>query len=210
MVKVIPALLILTGLALPLIEPAVAAPAKAAPVKAVAAPATPAKGAAAKPAPGQTKKEASFSDPPVGAKSQEELLKKFAAAYKNKDGGAYISLLKVPYRERVQMEIQFQRECLSPVGNFKLVSVEGESFRCKAPNANLGKPRTVNGVPEDYDLPVVSFIDYEVRPNVQRPPDVIGMAVGEDKASQTYYIVIRHPLNNKKAAAPAAAGAKAH
>jgi hypothetical protein len=181
--KLIPALLILTGLAMPLIEPAVAAPVKASPV-----PASPAKSAAAKPAPTQSKKHASFSDPPVGAKSPEELLKKFADAYKTKDGGAYIALLKVPYRERVRME----------------------SYRVKAPNANLGKPRTVNGVAEDYDLPVVCFIDYEVSPNVQRPPDVIGMAVGEDKAKQTYYIVMRHPLKNKNAAAPAAAGAKAH
>jgi len=148
--------------------------------------------AAAKPT--AVKKEGSFADPPVGAKSQEALLKKFEEAYKNKDGSAYIALIKTPFRQRVQMELQFQRECRSPVNNFKLVSVEHEIYRVKMPSANIGKPRMVDGKQEDYDLPVVGFINYDVHTNVQAPPDVIGMAIGEDKAKQTFYIVTRHPV----------------
>jgi|GEM_PF-3398633 len=139
------------------------------------------------------KKEASFADQPVGAKSQEALLKKFEEAYKNKDGGAYIALIKTPFRQRVQMELQFQRECRSPVNNFKLSSVEHEIYRVKMPSANIGKSRMIDGKLEDYDLPVVGFINYDVHTNVQAPPDVIGMAIGEDKATHTFYIVTRHP-----------------
>jgi len=201
--KVAATALIIAGAA---VVPVSAAPASKAPTNNSATDKTP----AAKPTP--VKKEASFSDPPVGAKSQEALLKKFEEAYKKKDGGAYIAVLKAPFRQRVQMELQFQRECRSPVNNFKLTSVEQEIYRVKMPSANIGKARVVDGKQEDYDLPVVGFINYDVHTNVQAPPDVIGMAVGEDKATHTFFIVTRHPIVPNKAAAstPAAAAAKPH
>jgi hypothetical protein len=160
----------------------------------------------------KSKKPPMISDPPVGVKTTDELVKKLSDAYKNKDDVAYLSVLKAPMRTRIRMHQQFKRECSNPVTNFKFITVAQEAARIKAPKDTLVKRTNVNGVEHEYTLPVVGFINYDSRMNIQGPPDVMGIAVG--KGNGAYFLVTQQPVEgqakNTATAAPASALPKAH
>jgi hypothetical protein len=152
------------------------------------------------------KKNASLADPPVGATTTAELVKKLSDAYMNKDDVAYLSLLKAPMRTRIRMHQQFRREFNKPVANFKFVKIAEEAARIKASLKTVGTRTIVNGVVEDYDLPVIGFIDYERRDNVQAPADKRGIAVGKGKGA--FFLVTLQPVEGAAAATviPTASG----
>lgn len=155
---------------------------------------------------------ASLSDPPVGAKTTAELVNKLSGAYRGKDAAAYLSILKAPMRDRIRLHLHFRRDCISPLFNFKFVTVAEEAARIKAPKDTVGKRATIDGVEQDYELPVVGFIDYESHNNLQGPPDVTSVAVGKGK--DAYFIETRLKVEGgaktTAAPAPAPAAAKAH
>ena len=155
------------------------------------------------------KSTASLSDPPVGAKTTAELVKKLSDAYRSKDAVAYLSILKAPMRERIRLHLHFRRDCSNPLFNFKFVTIAEEAARIKAPQDTVGKRTTVNGVEEDYQLPVVGFIDYESHKNLQGPPDVMSVAVCKGK--DAYFIETRLAVEGgaKTTAAPAPTTGKA-
>ena len=149
----------------------------------------PTDGISAGPPPG--KPVASLTDKPVGAKTTDELIRKIAQAYEAHDSAAYLKIVKAPLRERTQMQIQFVKDGHNVVRNFKYLTVAQEVARMgAAPGAaSMGKDKIVNGVKSTYSLPVVGYIDFDVKSSPEAEPIVAGVPVGQ--ADGKYFLVSR-------------------
>ncbi|MBU6454055.1 MAG: hypothetical protein KGS72_19910 [Cyanobacteria bacterium REEB67] len=133
----------------------------------------------------------SLTDKPVGAKTTDELIRKIAQAYDAHDSAAYLNVVRAPLRDRMQMEIQFVRDASHVVRNFRYVSVAQEVARMgSAPGADsMGKDKSVNGVKSTYSLPVVGYIDFEVKSSPGAKPVVVGVPVGQGDGK--FFLVTR-------------------
>ena len=157
--------------------------------------------------PNPVKKDSNvFTTAPVGAKSTDELLKQYISAFAHDDEAIYLSLLKGHLRTRMRMQMQFRRDCKKSTGNFRYLTLAEERARLGPAGANVGKNAVVDGEKVTYELPVVGFIDYDLRTAPDAKPEVIATAVGKDK--NAYYLVIRSdhfgkPVIKTKAAEPA-------
>jgi hypothetical protein len=141
--------------------------------------------------PRAAKPVASLTDKPVGAKTTDELIRKIAQAYEAHDSAAYLKIVKAPLRERMQMQIQFVRDGHNVVRNFKYLTVAQEVARMgAAPGAaSMGKDKIVNGVKSTYSLPVVGYVDFDVKSSPEAEPIVAGVPVGQ--ADGKYFLVSR-------------------
>jgi len=135
----------------------------------------------------KSKHASRFDEKIVGAKSAPDLVKKVEAAYTKKDTSAYLSLLQAPIRSRIRMKLQFKRDSNGTASNFKYVTVAQEAARIKDTDPSFAKAKTVAGVVEDYDLPVVGYIDFQLASSTKQ---TIGLPVGKGKDG--YYLVMRH------------------
>ncbi len=159
---------------------------------------------------------ASFVDPPVGAKSTADLVKKLSEAYYRKDDVSYLSLVKAPIRTRIRMHQQFMRECHRPTSDFKYETVAEEAARLNTTKDALTKRMPASGGGEGYEVPVVGFITYDSHNALSRFGAKILNAPAWPcaKLKDTYFIITKQSADAATPTATAqpasSAPAKAH
>ena len=130
----------------------------------------------------------SLTDKAAGAKSTAALVKKLNDAYTAHDGNAYLKLVQAPVRQRMRMEIQFVRDAHNVARNFKFLTVAEEKKRTGS-SAKIADDNKNGSDKAAYNLPLVGYIDFDLKSSPDASPLVVGVPVGESKGQ--FFIVCK-------------------